>query len=162
MTTAANRQRIESVARDTFGYESLHPGQVEAIESVLAAHDTLAVMPTGAGKSAIYQIATLLSPGPAVIVSPLIALQRDQLAAIQQEDIGEAAFINSAERAFERRAAWDELDGHRLNYLFLAPEQFSNEETLAHLKGAGPSLLVVDEAHCISDLSFVQTGKRQG
>jgi len=151
VTTAANRQRIESVARDTFGYESLHPGQVEAIESVLAGHDTLAVMPTGAGKSAIYQIATLLSPGPAVIVSPLIALQRDQLAAIQQEDIGEAAFINSAERASERRAAWDELDGHRLNYLFLAPEQFSNEDTLTHLKGAGPSLLVVDEAHCISE-----------
>ena len=150
MTVIVDQQHIESVARDTFGYESLHPGQVEAIASVLAGHDTLAVMPTGAGKSAIYQIATLLSPGPAVIVSPLIALQRDQRAAIQHEDIGEAAVVNSAERASERRAAWDELDAHRLKYLFLAPEQFSNEDTLAHLKGAGPSLLVVDEAHCIS------------
>ncbi len=151
MTVTTDRHRIESVARDTFGYESLHPGQVEAIESVLAGCDTLAVMPTGAGKSAIYQIAALLSPGPAVIVSPLIALQRDQLAAIQQEDIGEAAVVNSAERASERREAWVELDEHRLTYLFLAPEQFSNEETLAHVRAAQPSLLVVDEAHCISE-----------
>jgi ATP-dependent DNA helicase RecQ len=151
VTATIDKHHIESLARDKFGYESLHPGQIKAIESVLAGHDTLAVMPTGAGKSAIYQIATLLSPGPAVIVSPLIALQRDQLAAIQQDDIGEAAIVNSAERAVERREAWDELDAHRLKYLFLAPEQFANNETLAHLTGAGPSLFVVDEAHCISE-----------
>jgi len=86
-----------------------------------------------------------------VIVSPLIALQRDQLEAIAAEHIGEAAVVNSAERASARRAAWEELDEHRLKYLFLAPEQFHNEQTLAHLKAAAPSLLVVDEAHCISE-----------
>ncbi len=151
MTVIVDHRRIASVARDTLGYERLHPGQVEAIESVLAGHDTLAVMPTGAGKSAIYQIAALLSSGPAVIVSPLIALQRDQLDAIRQEDIGDAAVVNSAERASARHDAWEALDAHRLRFLFLAPEQFRNEDTLAHLRDARPSLLVVDEAHCLSE-----------
>ena len=143
--------KINRIARETFGYESLHPGQAEAIESVLAGCDTLVVMPTGSGKSAIYQIATLLLPGPAVVVSPLIALQRDQVESINAGHGGEAAVVNSAARVAARRKAWEDLDGHRLEYLFLAPEQFSNEATLAHLKSANPSLVVVDEAHCISE-----------
>ena len=93
--------RIDRVAREAFGFEALRPGQREAIESVLAGRDTLAVMPTGSGKSAIYQIAGLLTAGPTVVVSPLIALQRDQV-----EDLAERA-------AGRRRAAQLERAGVR-------------------------------------------------
>src|SRR5947209_4884483 len=128
--------RIARMARETFGYEELHPGQAAAIAAVLAGHDTLAVMPTGSGKSAIYQIATLLLDGPAVVVSPLIALQRDQVDAINDEDVGSAAMVNSGLRAGERRAVFDAFDGERLRFLFLAPEQFGHEETLERLRAA--------------------------
>src|SRR5947207_11138749 len=96
---------IEAVARETFGFESLRPGQEEAIESVLAGRDTLVVMSTGSGKSAIYQIAGLMMPGPTVVVSPLIALQRDQVAAIEETGAADAAGVNSAVPEAQRRDA---------------------------------------------------------
>ena len=80
----ADESRIDRVAREAFGYSELRPGQREAIESALAGHDALVVMSTGSGKSAIYQIAGLLTPGATVVVSPLIALQRDQVESLDQ------------------------------------------------------------------------------
>ncbi len=146
-----DRRRIQRVAHETFGYEELHPGQVEAIQAIFDGRDTLAVMPTGSGKSAIYQIATLLLDGTAVVVSPLIALQRDQTGSINEDGVGNAAMLNSSLRAAERREALDELGEDRLQFLFLAPEQFASEETLQRVRGASPALFVVDEAHCISE-----------
>ena len=99
----------------------------------------------------IYQVATLLLSGPAVIVSPLIALQRDQVEAIEEMDVGEAALLNSTMRDAQRQEVFQELKEGALNYLFLAPEQFSNEELLSSIKAAHPALFVVDEAHCISE-----------
>ncbi|MDP9473740.1 MAG: RecQ family ATP-dependent DNA helicase [Chloroflexota bacterium] len=144
-------QRIEDVARDHFGYDDLRPGQAEAVRSVLDKRDTLAVLPTGLGKSAIYQIAGLLTEGPTLVVSPLIALQQDQVESIEEHEAGGAAHVNSAMREAARQEAFEELEVGALEFLFLAPEQFANEETMARLRAAPPSLFVVDEAHCISE-----------
>ena len=143
--------RIERVAREAFGFATLRPGQREAIAAVLDGRDTVAVMSTGSGKSAIYQIAGLLMPGATVVVSPLIALQRDQVEDLRERAAGGAAQLNSHVSASERERALAELAEDALEFLFLAPEQLANPEVLAELAVAEPSLLVVDEAHCISE-----------
>jgi len=143
--------RIERVAREAFGFEALRPGQREAIASVLDGRDTVAVMSTGSGKSAIYQIAGLLSPGATIVVSPLIALQRDQVEDLKERAAGGAAQLNSHISVSERERALAELAEDALEFLFLAPEQLANPEVLDELAVAEPSLLVVDEAHCISE-----------
>ena len=140
---------IRSLARRTFGFEQLRPGQEEAIRAVASGRDTLAVLPTGAGKSAIYQLAALLIPGPTVVVSPLIALQRDQVQALLANGV-DAAEANSQVGAAERREAFDDFGTGDLEFLFLAPEQFANADTMGALRANPPSLFVVDEAHCIS------------
>ena len=147
----ASTRRIRDLAAERLGFEELRPGQAEAIAAVLERRDTLVVMPTGSGKSAIYQLAGIELDGPTVVVSPLIALQRDQVETIAEEEIAEAAEVNSTVPAAERRAALESLEDGSLEFVFLAPEQFANEETLARLRDAAPSLFVVDEAHCISE-----------
>ena len=142
---------VDRVAREAFGFEALRPGQREAIEAVLAGRDTLVVMSTGSGKSAIYQIAGLLTPGTTVVVSPLIALQRDQVEDLRERAAGGAAQLNSTIRAAERDAALAEIAEGALEFVFLAPEQLANPEVLDELAVARPSLVVVDEAHCISE-----------
>lgn len=143
--------RIRAVARKKFGYERLRPEQEAAIRSALSGRDTLVVMPTGAGKSAIYQIAALLIPGPTVVISPLIALQRDQTSALRAGDVAAVAVVNSTVTAAARREAFSDLGDGALEFLFLAPEQLAQPQTLARLQQARPSLIVVDEAHCITE-----------
>jgi ATP-dependent DNA helicase RecQ len=147
----SKQKQIQDIAQKTFGYDSLRPGQQQVIEAVVEGHDTLAVMPTGSGKSAIYQIAALLLPGATVVISPLIALQHDQVEAIEEQDVAEAAVVNSTIPNAEREEAFADLEKKKLEFLFLAPEQFNNEEVLARIADAKPSLFVVDEAHCISE-----------
>jgi ATP-dependent DNA helicase RecQ len=144
------RDRIDRTARDVLGFKALRPGQREAIESVLAGRDTLAVLSTGSGKSAIYQIAGLLTAGATLVVSPLIALQRDQVDALRERALG-AAQLNSSLPEAEREEALAELAEDALEFLFLAPEQLANAEVLDELAAAEPTLVVVDEAHCISE-----------
>ena len=144
------RQDIAGLARDVFGYPRLRPGQAEAVEGLLDGRDVLVVMPTGGGKSAIYQLAALLRPGPTVVVSPLIALQRDQVQSLAEVDAGGAAEANSIMANGERQEVFDDLRQGDLEFLFVAPEQFGNDETMASVRAAAPSLFVVDEAHCIS------------
>jgi len=141
---------LHQIAEEHFGYTSLRSGQEAAIQSVLDGRDTLVVMPTGSGKSAIYQIAAFLMSDSCVVVSPLIALQRDQVKAIEDQDVGEAAIVNSTIGETEREETFEQLEEGDLEFLFLAPEQFNSSETLDHLQTAKPSLFVVDEAHCIS------------
>jgi ATP-dependent DNA helicase RecQ len=148
---AGGRDPITRVAREAFGYASLRPGQEQAIAAVLEGRDTLVVMSTGSGKSAIYQIAGLLTPGATVVVSPLIALQRDQVDELRTRAAGGAAQLNSHVSAAERAAALAELAEEALEFVFLAPEQLANPDVLDELAVAQPSLLVVDEAHCISE-----------
>jgi ATP-dependent DNA helicase RecQ len=143
--------RIDRVAREVFGFTALRPGQREGIEAVLGGRDALVVMSTGSGKSAIYQIAALLLPGATVVVSPLIALQREQVDDLRRRAAGGAAQLSSSVRAAEREAALAELAENALEFLFLAPEQLAKPEVLDELAVARPSLVVVDEAHCISE-----------
>jgi ATP-dependent DNA helicase RecQ len=142
--------RLDTIAKQALGFEQLRAEQAEAIEGALAGRDTLCVMPTGSGKSAIYQIAGHLLPRATVVVSPLIALQRDQLESLDATDVGEAAAVNSTVGAAERDEALDSFAAGELEFLFLAPEQLSNAELLERIRAAEPSLFVVDEAHCIS------------
>jgi ATP-dependent DNA helicase RecQ len=142
---------IRELARRRFHFADLRPGQADAVSALVGGRDCLAVMPTGGGKSAIYQLAGLVLDGPTVVVSPLVALQRDQVEAIEDEGLGSAAAVNSSVRASERREALDEVETGELEFLFLAPEQFGNEEIHERLEAARPSLFVVDEAHCISE-----------
>jgi ATP-dependent DNA helicase RecQ len=144
------RDPILALARSALGFRRLRPGQREAVRALLDGRDVLAVMPTGSGKSAIYQLAALELPGPTVVVSPLVALQRDQVEAIARRRLAGAAQANATLPAGERRQAIEDFAQGDLEFLFLAPEQLANPDTLEHVVAAKPSLLVVDEAHCIS------------
>ena len=144
-------EKIKRVARESFGWDELRPGQGEATASVVGGRDTLAVMSTGYGKSAIYQIAAVLIPGPTVVVSPLIALQREQVEELEEQGVGGAAGVNSTIAEGERRETFEDLEEDELEFLFVSPEQLSNEEVLDEIRAASPSLFVVDEAHCISE-----------
>ena len=148
---APAKDRIAQVASDALGIENLRPGQLEAIQSVVAGRDTLAVMSTGYGKSAIYQTAGFLLDGPTIVISPLIALQRDQVEAIEERTPGEAAQLNSHVADTTRREILRDLAGGEREFVLLAPEQLAKPEVLAQLRESGPSLLVIDEAHCISE-----------
>lgn len=148
MTTG---REVRKVAHDALGYDELRPGQEEAARSAASGRDTLVVMPTGSGKTAIYEIAAVLLDGPTIVVSPLIALQLDQVEAIEEADAGEAALVNAQVSEGGRRKAFERLEDGELEYLFLAPEQLARPETVDRLREAAPSLLVVDEAHCVSE-----------
>jgi ATP-dependent DNA helicase RecQ len=137
---------IPRVAREVFGYPSLRPGQREAVQSVLDGRDTLAVLATGGGKSAIYAIAGQLLARPTLVISPLIALQRDQLAALTAHRRISAVAINSASSARQRREAL----ASRPDFLFLAPEQLANADVLNQVAELQPALVAVDEAHLVS------------
>ena len=139
---------IEELARDRLGFERLRPGQLRAVEALADGHDVLAVLPTGGGKSAIYELAGLLRPGPVVVVSPLIALQDDQLAHLRAAGLP-AIVLNSQQSAAGHAAALAaSCDSD--TFVFLAPEQLANRQTRETLRRAGPGLFVVDEAHLIS------------
>lgn len=148
-TVSESLDSARRIARERFGYKQLTSGQAAAIQALLEGHDTLAVLPTGSGKSAIYQIMGLLLPGPTIIISPLIALQQDQVESIEQHGMAEAASVNSSLPKAKRREAFEDLASGELEFLFLAPEQFNRKETLERLQAVQPSLFVVDEAHSL-------------
>ncbi|MFL6416646.1 MAG: RecQ family ATP-dependent DNA helicase [Bryobacteraceae bacterium] len=143
---------ISEIARNKFGYKELRPGQEAAITSLLNHQDTLVVMPTGSGKSAIYQITGLMIEGAVLIISPLIALQKDQVDSINAgADEAEALVINSTQKTSEFEENLARIEQKCCNFIFLAPEQLRKDETIAALEKAGISLFVVDEAHCVSE-----------
>jgi ATP-dependent DNA helicase RecQ len=120
--------------------------------AVLAGRDTLVVMPTGSGKSACYQLPALLLDGPSVVVSPLIALQRDQVTALQArgEVAGGAVAANSTQSERQQVAAFEAVHAGDAEFVFLSPEQLAKPEVVDALAAVRPSLFVVDEAHCVS------------
>ena len=144
--------RLRRAARTLFGWRTLRPGQLTAMRSLLRGRDVLAVMPTGAGKSAIYQVPAALMPGPTVVVSPLLALQQDQMAGLEgrNEKGLRAVRVSSAETPKQQEAALDALREGRAEFLFITPEQLSRPDRLKDVKALKPSLVAVDEAHCIS------------
>jgi ATP-dependent DNA helicase RecQ len=136
------------LARERLGFERLRPGQLRAVSAAVEGRDVLAVLPTGGGKSAIYELAGLMRAGPTVVVSPLIALQDDQLAHLRAAGL-QAIVLNSQQSARERAAALVAA-GDADTFVFLSPEQLSNDRTREALEGARPGLFVVDEAHLVS------------
>jgi ATP-dependent DNA helicase RecQ len=143
-------EQLQRVADQTFGWSRLRDEQRTAMEHVIAGHDVLVVLPTGAGKSAIFQVPTLLTDGPTLVVSPLLALQHDQLEQLGETRAPEAVAVNSAQRATEREHAWRAVRDGEAEYLFLAPEQLAKDEIVEELAELGIGLFVVDEAHCVS------------
>src|SRR5689334_22473009 len=133
-----------------FGYPDFRPGQQHVIESLLAGRSALAVFPTGAGKSLCYQLPALLLDGVTVVVSPLIALMKDQIDFLTGRGVDAARLDSSLDRD-ELRAVSDRLRAGTLKLLYVAPERFNNERFLAQLGQTRISLFAVDEAHCISE-----------
>jgi ATP-dependent DNA helicase RecQ len=143
---------IREITRDVLGFDEFRPGQERAMQAVVGGRDTLAVLPSGAGKSAIYQVAGQLLDGPVVVVSPLIALQRDQVDRLEElgDDLGPARQLNSSLPAGEQREVLAGLADGTVHHVFLAPEQLTKPEVVDAIRNAHPALFVVDEAHCVS------------
>src|SRR5580658_5772759 len=135
--------------RATFGFEAFRPGQDEIVAAILDGRDVLAVMPTGSGKSLCYQLPALLRDGLTIVVSPLIALMRNQVAQLRGYGIAAAA-LNTANDPAENRPVLDQIARGELRLVYVAPERLVKSETLDLLKRVEVALLAVDEAHCIS------------
>ena len=142
-------QRAEQILKTTFGYESFRGRQAEIVQSVAAGNDALVLMPTGGGKSLCYQIPALLRPGVGVVVSPLIALMANQVAALRQAGVA-AAFLNSSLAREEQQAIEERLRGGQLDLVYIAPERLLQPRTLALLASCRIALFAIDEAHCVS------------
>jgi ATP-dependent DNA helicase RecQ len=139
----------QKALRSTFGFEDFRPGQGAIIETVLAGTDVLAIMPTGSGKSLCYQLPALLRDGLTVVVSPLIALMRNQVAQLKSYGVA-AASLNSANDFEQNRQITQQLGSGELRLVYVSPERLAKPDTLQLLKRAKVGLLAVDEAHCIS------------
>lgn len=144
-----NRGALD-VLSETFGFASFRAGQQQVVETLLAGRSALAVFPTGAGKSLCYQLPALLLDGVTVVVSPLIALMKDQIDFLQRQGV-HAARLDSSLGLDEARGVTDRLRDGTLKLLYVAPERFNNERFLGQLAGTKIALFAVDEAHCISE-----------
>ena len=140
----------ETILQERFGLEAFRPGQREVIDALLAGRSSLAVFPTGGGKSLCYQLPALLLEGLTLVVSPLIALMKDQVDALQARGIA-AARLDSSLTGAEARAIYEGVGAGRLKILYVAPERLTNEGFLHRLRQTPISLLAIDEAHCISE-----------
>jgi ATP-dependent DNA helicase RecQ len=141
---------LHQILRRFWGYEDFRPSQAEAMRAVVEGRDSLVVLPTGGGKSLCFQAPALAMPGLAVVVSPLIALMKDQVDALVDCGVP-AACVNSTLGFDERRRIAEEIRGGRLKLLYLSPERLLTGRTLEFLQGVPLSFIAVDEAHCISE-----------
>ena len=148
-TETSDLDAAHQALRATFGFEAFRPGQGEIVAAILDGRDVLAVMPTGSGKSLCYQLPALLRDGLTIVVSPLIALMRNQVAQLCGYGIAAAA-LNSANDPAENRSVLDRVARGEMRLIYVAPERLVRADTLEFLKRAKVGLLAVDEAHCIS------------
>ncbi len=132
-----------------FGFPDFRPGQAEIVQSVLQGRNTLAIMPTGGGKSLCFQLPALCRDGVTVVISPLIALMRDQVRALRAAGV-EAGALTSGNTDEETEEVFQAIDDGRLKLLYMAPERLASGGALALLRRAKCSLIAVDEAHCVS------------
>ena len=142
-------QDARAALKERFGYDDFRPNQRDLVEQVLAGRDVLGVMPTGAGKSVVYQIPALLLPGLTLVVSPLISLMKDQVAGLEQAGIP-AACVNSTQSADEQARAFSRALSGDVKLLYVAPERLSTMRMAELAQVARISLVAVDEAHCVS------------
>ncbi len=137
----------EDLLKSVFGFDGFRPGQGEIVEAVAAGEPVLAIMPTGGGKSLCYQLPALMREGVTLVVSPLIALMRDQVRALREAGVAAGA-LTSANSEEETRAVFEGLEAGSLKILYLAPERLGSASGL--LRRAGVASIAVDEAHCVS------------
>ena len=143
------KEQLKELLKIHYGYNSFRRGQKEAIESILLGKDTLVVLPTGGGKSLIYQLPALIFEGLTLVISPLIALMKDQVDALEKNGIP-ATFINSSTSIQETAKRLDDIKKGHYKIVYIAPERFYNKAFLESLRGLKVSLFAVDEAHCVS------------
>jgi len=146
-----NIARAKEILKHQFGFDSFRMNQEQAIETVLAKKDCLILMPTGGGKSLCYQIPALMLDGLTVVISPLIALMKDQVDALKNNGV-EAAFLNSTQTGREQTEVFQSVRSGKLKMLYVAPERMmqSGDQFIEFLKSVNVSLFAIDEAHCIS------------
>ena len=138
-----------TVLKDVFGFDSFRPGQEEVVDTLLAGRNILTVMPTGSGKSLCFQIPSLVTGGLTIVVSPLVALMEDQVAALKLAGVA-ADTINSSRSREDNVASWRRAAAGETRLLYMAPERLMTERMLSALGKLDISLFAVDEAHCIS------------
>ncbi|WMS44077.1 DNA helicase RecQ [Acuticoccus sp. MNP-M23] len=144
-----DRRGADEILHDVFGFETFRPGQKEIVDAVAAGEEVLGVMPTGGGKSLCYQLPALMRPGVTIVVSPLIALMRDQVSALRGLGV-EAGAVNSSNDASDNRRLLSRAASGDLKLLYISPERLSSAETLHALRDAPIAMMAVDEAHCVS------------
>ena len=142
-------QHSRALLASVFGYAAFRPGQEEIVEAVLAGRDTLAIMPKGGGKSLCFQLPALCRDGVTVVISPLIALMRDQVRSLREAGV-EAGALTSGNTDEETEEVFRALDEGRLKLLYIAPERLASGATTALLRRVNTNLIAVDEAHCVS------------
>ena len=143
-------ERAQQLLTGTFGFDQFLPGQAEIIEHLLAGRSALAIFPTGGGKSLCYQLPALTFDGVTIVISPLIALMKDQIDVLKSRGIP-AARLDSTLSADETRSVMLALRSGELRLLYVAPERFNNERFLQAIMHTKVSMFAVDEAHCISE-----------
>src|SRR5215211_7757426 len=150
MSSIDNLLSPSRILKNTFGYDTYRPLQGEVIENVLARRDTLAVMPTGGGKSLCYQIPALLFDGLTVVISPLISLMKDQVEQLRAYGVP-SLFLNSSLSPHEYQENMEYVRCREVKLLYLAPETLLTPRILLLLSSVNVACLTIDEAHCISE-----------
>ncbi|HMN71644.1 MAG TPA: RecQ family ATP-dependent DNA helicase [Rhodoblastus sp.] len=142
-------EAAEAALRRVFRFAGFRPAQREIVEAVLAGDDVFALMPTGAGKSLLYQLPALVGVSPAIVVSPLISLMRDQVAALRARGVAAGA-LNSGNEPDDNAATLAMIEARKIKLLYVAPERLALDDTIDILARMKPRLLAIDEAHCVS------------
>ncbi|TSB45111.1 DNA helicase RecQ [Alkalicoccobacillus porphyridii] len=149
MATQYSQEQAVQLLKQTYGYEQFRPGQQKVIHQVLAGHDTLAIMPTGGGKSICYQLPAMMLEGVTIVISPLISLMKDQVDALGQLGV-ESTYINSSLSYQEEQHRLQGITEGKFKLIYVAPERLENQSFYRILSSVTVSLVAIDEAHCMS------------